>query len=152
MLPSLSPAARCLNALLRYELAAVRCHRFAAAVLPADRETLTAVRRLHELAAATLRQRVVLLGQPPSDGPGLWDALPALVEASTALSARWAVLRVLRGAERHGIETYESACRIPALPAEIRVAIESTLLPLMHGNVRTLEQLDARPTRAARLA
>lgn len=159
MSPSVSPAARCLDALLRYELAAVRCYRFAGTVLAADRDELAAVRRSHELAVATLHRQVVLLGHLPSDGPGLWDVLPALVEASTALSARWAVLTVLRGAERHGIEAYEAACRIPVLPADVGVVIESTLLTLMHGNVRTLEQLSARPggdrppgVRAVRLA
>jgi hypothetical protein len=145
MLPSMTPAARCLDALLRYELAAVRCYRFAETVVGADRDALAAVRRSHEFAVATLSQQILRLGQRPSDGPGLWDVLPTLVEASTALAARWAVLTVLRGTERHGIEAYEAACRIPVLPPEISVEIESTLLALMHGNVRTLEQLSARP-------
>lgn len=145
MPPSVSFAARCLDALLRYELAAVRCYRFAGTVLAAERDELAAVRRSHEFAVATLHSQVVLLGQRPSDGPGLWDVLPALVEASTALSARWAVLTVLRGTERHGIEAYETACRIPVLPADAGVVIETTLLTLMHGNLRTLEQLSARP-------
>src|SRR5687768_7455572 len=99
MLPSMSPAARCLDALLRYELAAFRCYRFAETVVGADRDALAAVRRLHEFAAATLSQQVIRLGQRPSDGPGLWDVLPTLVEASTTLSARWAVLAVLSGTE-----------------------------------------------------
>jgi hypothetical protein len=145
MPPPTLPVARCLDALLRYEIAAVGSYRSAEIVLAADRAALAAVHRSHEFAAATLHQQIAALGQSPSDGPGLWDALPTLVAASTALSARWAVLTVLRGVERHGIETYESACRIPVLPAEICAAIESTLLPLMHGNLRTLEQLSARP-------
>jgi hypothetical protein len=144
-MPLPSPSvARCLDALLRYELAAVRCYPFAEKVLPADRDVLTAVRRSHEIAAANLDQQITVLGQPPSDGPGLWGALPTLIEASTILAPRWAVLTVLVGTERHGIATYTAACRIPVLPATVCVTIESTLLPLMHGHVRTLEQLASR--------
>lgn len=144
-MPASSPSVvRCLDALFRYELAAVHCYRFAEEVLLAERDALIAVRRSHEFAAATLHQQIVVQGQPPSDGPGLWSALPALVEASTVLSARWAVLTVLIGTERHGIATYSAACRIPVLPATACVTIESTLLPLMHGHVRTLEQMASR--------
>lgn len=150
------PIARCLDALLRYELAAVHCYRFVENVLPAERDALTAVRRSHEFAAATLHQQIVVQGQLPSDGPGLWGALPTLLEASTVHSARWAVLAVLLGTEHHGIATYSSACRIPILPATACVTIESTLLPLMHGHVRTLEQmasrLGAEVPRAAKVA
>jgi hypothetical protein len=144
-MPLPSPCvARCLDALLRYELAAVRCYLFAESVLPADRDVLTAVRRSHEFAASDLHKQIAVLGQPPSDGPGLWGALPTLVKASTTLSCRWAVLTVLLGTERHGIATYTAACRIPILPTAVCVTVESTLLPLMHGHVRTLEQLASR--------
>ena len=146
-MPASSPSiVRCLDALFRYELAAAHCYRFAENVLTAERDALIAVRRSHEFAAATLHQQIVVQGQSTSDGPGLSGALPTLVKASTVLSARWAVLTVLLGTERHGIATYSAACRIPVLPATACVTIESTLLPLMHGHVRTLEQMASRPT------
>jgi hypothetical protein len=139
--------ARCLDTLLRYELAAVRGYLSAEWALPAaaEREALATVRRSHELAAAALRQHVAVLGQPPSAGPGLWGVFGALVEASVARSGRRAVLTVLLWSERHGIETYGAACRIPGLPAASRILIESALLPDLHGHVRELEHLIARP-------
>jgi hypothetical protein len=149
MPPSCLSAVRCLDALCRFELAAARSYRFAENVLPADRDALSSLRRSHEFAAATLHQQLVNLGQLPAAGPGLWEALSTLVEATTTLSARWAVLTVLIGTERHGIETYAAACRIPILPPALCVVIESTLLPLMQGHVLTLEQLTARPGAAA---
>ncbi|HVK18581.1 MAG TPA: hypothetical protein VM533_16725 [Fimbriiglobus sp.] len=141
---SISPAARCLDALFRYELAAARCYLLAETFLIAERDTLSTIRRSHEVAAATLHNQILILDHPPSDGPGLWGALPTLVTASTALCACWAVLTVLIGSERHGIATYSAACRIPVLPSPVCIIFESTLLPMMNGHVRTLEQLTAR--------
>src|SRR5690349_4099460 len=105
-------AARCLDALLRYELAAVRGYLSAEQALPhgPDRDALTTVRRSHELAAVALRQHLAALGQPPASGPGLWGAVGALVEAAAARSGRRAVLTLLLWSERHGIETYAAAC------------------------------------------
>lgn len=84
---SLLSVVRCLDALFRYELAAVRCYRFAENLLTAERDALAAVRQSHEFAAATLHQQIVVQGQRPSDGPGLWGALPTFIEASTRLFA-----------------------------------------------------------------
>jgi hypothetical protein len=139
----LPTASRCLDALLRYELATIQCYQFAESVLPDDRYTLSAIRRSHEFAAAALGQHITRLGRLPSTEPGLWGALGTLVEASTAFSARWAVLTMLLWSERHGIETYVSACRIPGLPVASCLLMESTLLPSLHGHVRSLEQVIA---------
>ena len=56
MPPPTLPVARCLDALLRYEIAAVGSYRSAEIVLAADRAVLAAVHRSHELAAATLHR------------------------------------------------------------------------------------------------
>ncbi len=69
----------------------------------------------------------------------------SLFAEAEARSGRRAVLTVLLWSERHGIETYGAACRIPGLPAASRILIESALLPDLHRHVRELEHLFARP-------
>jgi hypothetical protein len=138
-------AAKCLDALLRYELAAIRCYQTAESILrsPADRDALAAIRRTHEAAAGTLQNHVTTCGQTPSAEPGLWSVLLTLVETSALCSGRRGVLTMLLWAEQHGIQTYESARCIAGLPAVSRVLIETALLPYLHEHVRGLEQVIA---------
>lgn len=100
-------ASGCLNGLLRYELAAVRCYQFAEHALDGN-ATLAELRRGHEAVADLLRGRIAGAGQSPSADPGLWGVLHTLVETSAAVFGRREMLTVLLWVERHAAETYEA--------------------------------------------
>ena len=139
-------AARCLNALLRYELAAIRCYQFAEHVVscPGDRDELAGIRRNHEAVAAELCEHVSGCHERPARDPALWGVLNTLVETSSALFGRRSMLTVLMWSEQHGVKTYESAAQIDGLPAVGAAAIPGAVGPFLHAHVRILTRMIAR--------
>jgi hypothetical protein len=145
MRSTLPIAAKCLNSLLRYELAAVRAYRFAESVcpLPSDRDSLAAIRRDHESIARTLRESAAGLGEPEVDEVGLWGMLNTLVEASAGTLGRRSMLTVLLWSEQHAAQTYQSAARIPGLGEVTEVVIPAEVMPALAEHIVELEKMIA---------
>lgn len=143
MLPHPLPAPRCLNSLLRYELAAVRCYQFAETALGLDpaRDVLLAIRQDHEAAAELLREQIREAGDQPSADPGLWGVMVSLVETTAVVFGRRSMLTMLSWTEKHAADTYETACRVPHLSRGSRPA---TRIAAIRRHVTTLEELAER--------
>lgn len=147
MVPHPLHATRCLNSLLRYELAAARCYEFAAESMSGDdseREEFLSIGGEHRGAAERLRECVTAKGLQPSSDPGLWSVLLTLVETSAAVFGRRAMLTVLLWTEQHAAETYESARRIPELSRDEQACLTRDYLAQVRRHISTLEALNER--------
>jgi hypothetical protein len=139
-------ASRCLNSLLRYELAAVRCYQFAerAVTDEADLAVLSQIRRDHETAADRLRELVTADGASPSADPGMWGVLTTQVETAAAVFGRKAMLTVLLWTEQHAADTYESSGRVPGSICEETPPVSENFRPMLLRHIAALEPLIAR--------
>ena len=143
MLPTPTSAAKCLNSLLRFELAVVRCYRFAEQLLGdhPDRAALARMRAAHEAAAADLTAHIAAHGQSPSHDPGLWGSLISLAETSAVVFGRHAILTVLLWAEQHARDTYRAARREWAAQPGDPGPILEPLAPAAGRHVAALEAM-----------
>jgi hypothetical protein len=139
-------ASRCLNSLLRYELAAVRCYQFAGQAIGDgdDRAVLAGIRRDHETAADRLRELVSADGGTPSADPGMWGVLTTQVETAAAVFGRKAMLTVLLWTEQHAAETYESSRGVTGDTCDVDPLVSDDLIPMLRRHTAALEPLIAR--------
>jgi uncharacterized protein (TIGR02284 family) len=136
---------RCLNSLLRGELAATETYQQALAKVGNDTGAAE-LRRLHDEhrdAANTLRQHIREHGGTPGHGSGAWGAFAKSVEGTAKIFGQTAAMKALKEGEEQGISDYEKALKDENLAADCKTLISSQLLPQTRAHIPVLDRLMA---------
>lgn len=99
--------ASALNRLLRGEMSAVNAYDIAIESLdslPCD--VLRNCRDSHSQRCAIIRDRIVLLGDEPSDGTGAWGSVTSALTSTAAVLGDQRVVALLEEGEDHGNQEY----------------------------------------------
>lgn len=134
---------RCLNSLLRGELAATETYQQAITKMEGTRDVVT-LRQIHDEhreAANTLRQHVHECGGQPDQGSGAWGTWAKVVEGTAKVFGATAALKALKEGEEQGIKDYQKATQDEGLSTECKGLIQSELLPQTRKHIVTLDRL-----------
>lgn len=129
-----------LNSFLRGELSAVETYRQAMEkITDANlRPKLEECSRVHQDAAAKLRNKVAQLGGKPSEGSGPWGAFAKLVEGGAKAFGVKAALAALEEGEDHGVRMYKK--NLDDLEPNTRSFVQNDLMP---GQQRSHDTMSA---------
>ncbi|MDD4915780.1 MAG: DUF2383 domain-containing protein [Methylococcales bacterium] len=133
-----------LNKLLIDELSATETYQETLDKLQADAELGNALQSIyndHQQAVSILQDRIRQLDAVPAESSGTWGTVAEVVQEGANLLGKKATLMVLHRGERSGAEDYEKALADPELPAEVRILIETRLLPARQSHTQILEGL-----------
>jgi demethoxyubiquinone hydroxylase (CLK1/Coq7/Cat5 family) len=135
-----------IDSLLQNELSALETYQQALDTLSKKTELgeldfLMSIYDHHKEAALSLRDKIHQLGGVPSQNSGAWGACAKIIQASANLLGKQAAFKVLREGELTGAEEYEKALTNRELPSDIRLLIETKLLPAQQKHMRTLDNL-----------
>lgn len=135
-----------LNKFLKDELSATETYQQARDKLSEDAslgesKDLTPIYEDHKEAVSSLQTLISQLGGTPCEDSGAWGAWAKIVQGGANLLGKEAALKSLQSGEKSGAEAYEEALQETELSSEIRVLIETQLLPAQHAHIRALDRL-----------
>jgi bacterioferritin (cytochrome b1) len=133
-----------LNSLLKDELAAIQTYDVALHDRSAfsGKTELSQCQRSHEARAVILREKIVSLGGEPASGPGVAGAWSKLVErGAVAISEDMAIAALEQGEDR---VLHDYRAKLADVPPDVRVFLESKILPEEELTHRTLSDLKHR--------
>jgi uncharacterized protein (TIGR02284 family) len=95
----------------------------------------------HKEAVSNLQSLIHRLGGTPIDSSGIWGTWAKMVLGGANIFGKKSALKALQEGEKSGAKDFEEALEDKELPSDIRVLIETKLLPEQQEHVRILEQL-----------
>jgi uncharacterized protein (TIGR02284 family) len=135
-----------LNKFLKDELSATETYHQALDKLQDDAglgesESLMPIHEAHQEAVSSLQSLIKQLGGTPCEDSGAWGAWAKIVQGGANMLGKKMALQALQGGEKSGAKDYEEALQDNELPSDIRVLIETKLLPAQQAHIRTLDRL-----------
>jgi len=134
---------KCLNSLLRGEIAATETYQQALAKLEksGDMANLRRIHDEHRIAANTLREHVHQCGGKPEQGSGAWGTWAKMVEGTAKVFGETAAIKALKEGEEQGVKDYQAAATDEDLSSECRDLIRTQLLPQTREHIATLDRI-----------
>jgi hypothetical protein len=132
-----------LNPLLREKLAAVETYTQAVDQLD-DKQLVKSLRKIRDTHSTNLQKllnKVVELGETPSESAEAWDAYSSVVGNPTQEIAPETVISALRHGEEISITECEDALKNSELHPDCHRLIETELLPACHDHLKELNRL-----------
>ena len=102
---------------------------------------LTPIYEAHKEAASSLQTQIRQLGGTPAENSGAWGTWAKMIQGGANIMGKDVALKALQEGEKSGEEDYVQALKDTELPSEIRVLIETKLLPAQQAHIRTLDRL-----------
>lgn len=135
-----------LNKLLKDELSATETYQQALDQLRDDlglagSKSITPIYEAHKEAASSLQALINRLGGSPVEDSGAWGTWAEIVQGGANMLGTKVALKALQKGEKSGAEDYEEALQETELPSDIRILIETKLLPAQQAHIRTLDRL-----------
>jgi len=122
--------ASALNRLLRGEMSAVNAYDIGIEGMDALPTTvLRTCRDSHSQRCAMIRDRIVLLGDEPSDGPGVWGSVTHALTSTAAALGDQRVVALLEEGEDHGNKEYAKVLEDEDIDGSTALWIRGQLYP-----------------------
>lgn len=119
-----------LNRLLRGEMSAVNAYDIGIESLDTPPcNVLRTCRNSHSQRCAMLRDRILLLGDEPADGPGIWGTVTTALTNGAVAMGDERVIALLEQGEDHGLSEYAKTLRDEAIDESTYLWISEVLHP-----------------------
>lgn len=119
-----------LNRLLRGEMSAANAYEIAMESLDSHpRHVLRTCWNSHSQRCAMLRDRILLLGEEPADGPGIWGTVTTALTNGAAALGDERVIALLEQGEDHGNDEYGKILREATIDESTYLWLSEVLHP-----------------------